>query len=102
MTELIKLTDWPGSIVADSREGYKERAKKLVEAARRRKANKSDVSKAGLECLIGAGARIYSLNNIQCGNDNTYLSQVIYEEIQFILISEGMFSPVIENCYRHE
>jgi|SRR3989344_1938245 len=71
---------------------YKERAKRLVEEARRHKdRDKEFISSRGLESLIGAGAEIKSLNVEQEGV-KSYYSNVIFKGINFVTASK---KPVI-------
>jgi hypothetical protein len=68
---------------------YKERAKRLVDNAKKFERDKTIISPKGLESLIGAGAQIKSLNISQ---GRSYYSKVIIEGINFIAFSE---KPII-------
>ena len=105
-SEEVKLSG-ADNVVLSITSTYTERAKALLESARRIRKGKRDdgygddkylAAPKGIEALIGAGAEIIELN-VPSG-DNHYLHAVRYEGHQFIAGTSEPFAPTIQACKR--
>ncbi len=94
-------------IFINENEGYRTRAKVLVQLAEAKKMgkrekcyrdNKMIVTPYGIESLIASGAKIIQLN--QQDDGGIYVHETIYEGYNFIAVSEKPFIFCIEGHLR--